>query len=104
MVERLFHGYFEAGADLTDPATLANLAEQAGFDRGAASSWLASDAGARQVREREQEALRLGIRAVPHFHIQGLPGLSGAQPPAVLAAWLEQALARARAGVSVQGG
>jgi len=42
------------------------------------------------VRNEEQKGLQLGIRGVPYFHRDGLTGLSGAQPPAVMAEWLRQ--------------
>jgi len=51
---------------------------------------LESDQGVKAVRNEEQKGLQLGIRGVPYFHRDGLTGLSGAQPPAVMAEWLRQ--------------
>ena len=51
---------------------------------------LESDQGVKAVRNEEQKGLQLGIRGVPYFHRDGLTGLSGAKPPAVMAEWLRQ--------------
>jgi predicted DsbA family dithiol-disulfide isomerase len=56
------------------------------------ADWLASQEGVKEVRDEEQTGLQLGIRAVPYFHIEGRPGLSGAQPPSIIADWLSQAV------------
>jgi predicted DsbA family dithiol-disulfide isomerase len=92
MVERLFRGYFEEGMDLSQRATLVQLATEAGIDPQTAGAWLASQEGIHAVRGEEQAGLELGIRAVPYFYIVGHAGLSGAQPPPVIADWLRQAL------------
>ena len=42
MVERLFRGYFEEGADLTQRPTLARLATEAGIEPETAQAWLGS--------------------------------------------------------------
>jgi predicted DsbA family dithiol-disulfide isomerase len=90
MVERLFRGYFVEGMDLNDRGALAQLSSETGMDRDAVAAWLASQDGVNEVRGEEQMGLKLGIRAVPHFSIDGRPGLSGAHPPAVIADWLRQ--------------
>lgn len=92
MVERLFRGYFEEGMDLTQPSTLVQLATEAAIEHDTARAWLASQEGTHDVRDEERAGLQLGIRAVPYFHIEGRPGLSGAHPPPVIADWLRQGL------------
>ena len=51
---------------------------------------LASDRFAAEVREDEQTAAALGISAVPCFVIDRRFGAPGAQPPEVLAAFLQR--------------
>ena len=92
MVERLFRGYFEEGMDLSQRATLVQLATEAGIDHQTVSAWFASQEGIEAVRAEEQAGLELGIRAVPYFYIKGHAGLSGAQQPPVIADWLRQSL------------
>ena len=92
MVERLFRGYFEEGADLTQRPTLVQLATEAGIEPETARAWLGSEEGAQEVRSEEQAGLELGIRAVPYFYMEGRRGLSGAHPPPVIADWLRQSL------------
>ena len=98
VVEVLFKGYFEEGADLSDRNVLFDLAARAGLDREESRRCMENEAGGTAVREEEQRGLRLGIRAVPHFLIAGGPGLSGAHPPPTLASWLQDALAKTATG------
>ena len=90
VVEAFFRGYFEEGIDLSDRDALAALAEAGGLQRQRIAKGLESDQGVQAVRDEEQKGLQLGIRGVPYFHRDGLTGLSGAQPPAVMAEWLRQ--------------
>ncbi|MFO0705818.1 MAG: DsbA family oxidoreductase [Nitrospira sp.] len=77
VVQSLFRGYFEEGADIGSPATLAHLAARAGLS---AEVFLAGEAGAAEVKEEEAAGHRLGIRGVPYFVFAGTHALSGAQP------------------------
>jgi predicted DsbA family dithiol-disulfide isomerase len=97
VVESLFKGYFEEGADLSDRNVLLDLGIRAGLDREQSRHRLESEASEAAVRVEEQRGLRLGIRAVPYFLIGDGPGLSGAQPPQTLAAWLRDGLPRVAA-------
>ena len=90
VVEAFFRGYFEEGIDLSDRDALAALAEAGGLEGRLIAKCLESDEGVKAVRDEEQKGLQLGIRGVPYFHRDGLAGLSGAQPPAVMAEWLRQ--------------
>ena len=90
VVEAFFRGYFEEGVDLSNRDALVVLAEAGGLERRLIGKCLESDEDVKAVRDEEQTGLQLGIRGVPYFHRVGLAGLSGAQPPAVMAEWLRQ--------------
>ncbi len=77
VVDSLFRGYFEEGADIGDVRTLAQLAERAGLD---AQRFLCSDEGVPEVKGEEAAGHRLGIRGVPYFIVDGTYAISGAQP------------------------
>ncbi|HSE60409.1 MAG TPA: DsbA family oxidoreductase [Nitrospiraceae bacterium] len=94
VVESLFKGYFEEGADLGERDVLVELVARAGLDRVRSLHCLETETSGASVREEERRGLRLGIRAVPHFLIADRPGLSGAHPPPTLAAWLREGLAK----------
>jgi len=91
LVERLFRAYFIEGVYIGDIDTLARLAGDAGFDAAAARAWLASDAGHAAVQAEEQRARALGVTGVPFFVFNERLAVSGAQPPEVLLAAMEQA-------------
>jgi len=91
VVEALFKGYFEEGADIGAPAILAGLAASAGLDAG---RFLETDQGIADVKAEETAAHRLGIRAVPYFVFDNTYGLSGAQPVDVFLGAIENARAR----------
>jgi predicted DsbA family dithiol-disulfide isomerase len=77
IVDALFRGYFEQGADIGSGSVLARLAEAAGLT---AARFLESDEGAADVKAEEAAGHRLGIRAVPYFVLNNSHGISGAQP------------------------
>lgn len=77
VVESLFRGYFEEGADVGSVSTLAQLAGRAGLK---AERFLQSDEGVSEVKEEEAGGHRLGIRGVPYFIVDGAYAISGAQP------------------------
>jgi len=95
MVDRLFKGYFEEGADIGSIPTLMRLAAQVGLT---AESFLRSDEGIAEVKAEEAAGHRLGIRGVPYFVFNRAHGISGAQPAEVLAAAMEQAYGQQGAG------
>ena len=78
MVDLLFRGYFEEGADVGSPSVLVQLAEHAGVS---AERFLGGDEGVIEVKAEEEAGHRLGIRGVPYFVLNGSYALSGAQPP-----------------------
>jgi predicted DsbA family dithiol-disulfide isomerase len=78
IVDSLFKGYFEEGADIGSPSVLIQLADQAGLN---AEQFLRSDRGVAEVKDEEAAGHRLGIRGVPYFVVNGTYAMSGAQPP-----------------------
>ncbi len=77
VVDSLFKGYFEEGANIGSATTLVQLAERAGLN---AASFLRSEDGTAEVKAEEATGHRLGIRAVPYFVLNHAYGISGAQP------------------------
>ena len=74
LFEAIFHAYFSEGLDIGKADVLVELASQAGFDAA------------------ELQAQVDGVRSVPTLRVGGTP-ISGAQPPAVFAQALRQAMA-----------
>jgi predicted DsbA family dithiol-disulfide isomerase len=101
--ERLMRAYFTEGALMSDTETLIALAAEAGLDEGEARATLASDRFADEVRADEHDAQRLGISAVPTFVADRALGVSGAQPPEQLLAFLREAWSRQAAPVKSAG-
>jgi predicted DsbA family dithiol-disulfide isomerase len=82
MKERLMRAYFVEGHDVGDPAVLSSLAEEVGVTD--AAQFLASDAGAEEVRAGMATAAELEITAVPTYVFDGGKwSVPGAQDPSV---------------------
>lgn len=92
LVERLFHAFFLEGADLGAQDVLACLAGEAGYDESAARVHLASGVGRDDVAAADARTRALGIGGVPFFIFNQRLAVSGAQPPAILAEAMDQAL------------
>jgi predicted DsbA family dithiol-disulfide isomerase len=86
MVERLQRAHFTDGELLSDPATLARLAEDVGAPA------LSGDEYADAVRDDERLAQEIGITAVPTFVVDRRVAVAGAQQPEVLRQLLERGL------------
>ena len=95
VVSCLFEGYFSRGLDLGDVSVLADIAGEAGLDRDAASTFLASGALADEVRKEIGMAQELGIQGVPFFIFGGTHAVSGAEAAEVLAGAIDQAVGAA---------
>jgi predicted DsbA family dithiol-disulfide isomerase len=80
VVDSLFRGYFEEGADIGSIAMLVQLAERAGLNREVVERFLQSDEGTAEVKAEESAGHKLGIRGVPYFVVNGTYAISGAQP------------------------
>lgn len=76
--ERFLRAYFAEGAAIGDPDVLARLAVEAGLDGAEVAAVLGGDAFADDVRADERRAGEIGVRAVPHFVINGRSVMSGA--------------------------
>ena len=90
VVEALFLAYFTEGRDLSDRATLAEIAAGAGLDPSEVNKRLAGDKGLDVVRAGEEQARRLGVSGVPFFVVNGKVALSVAQPPEMFLQAFEQ--------------
>ena len=80
-LEALFRAYFLEGRNIGDHGVLAEVAENAGLDRGEAADYLAGDIDAEAVLGEDALARRAGINGVPCFIFNGRFALSGAQEP-----------------------
>lgn len=89
--EALFTAYFTAGKNLSDRATLAAIAVDAGLNPSEVDDLLSGEAGLDAVRTGEEWARRLDVSGVPFFIINGKVALAGAQPPEVFLQAFEQA-------------
>jgi predicted DsbA family dithiol-disulfide isomerase len=98
VVQSLFKGYFEEGADIGTISVLAQLAERAGLN---AAHFLQGDGGVVEVKAEEAAGHRLGIRGVPYFVLNQAYGISGAQPVDVFVSAMQNA--QAHASVAVKG-
>jgi predicted DsbA family dithiol-disulfide isomerase len=81
MVERLFHGYFEEGADIGAPQVLRSFAAECGLDAKGVEAALTGGESLDAVAQLEQQGYRMGIQGVPFFVLLQKYQVSGAQPP-----------------------
>ena len=102
MKERLFRARFIDGELIADPDTLVGAAVAVGLDEAAVQEMLAGDRFAAEVRADEETARHFGITGVPMFVIDRQFGMSGAQPPASLLAFLRHGWANRPAPVETR--
>jgi predicted DsbA family dithiol-disulfide isomerase len=95
LAERLHRAYFSEGKSVFDHESLTEIAVSAGLDRDEVGRVLAGDEYRDAVETDEEMARELGANAVPLFVIDRRYGISGAQPPEVIAQTLERAWAEA---------
>ena len=91
----LLKAYFTEGRNVSDHATLVDIASDAGFDAERAQAILASNEYAAEVREAERFFTRNGINGVPAVIIERKHLVSGGQPVEVF----ERALREIAAGL-----
>ena len=91
--ELLLKAYFVDGEHVGKLETLADIAAEAGLDPADALRSLEQGEFADAVEADVQQAVALGIQGVPFYVIDGMYGISGAQPAEVFAQALEQAFA-----------
>ena len=102
MVDALFRGYFEEGADIGSIAVLVQLAAQVGLPDESVERFLRSDEGTAEVKAEESAGHKLGIRGVPYFVLDGTYAISGAQPADIFVSALKRVAgdrAQRKAGV-----
>ncbi|THJ24231.1 MAG: DsbA family oxidoreductase [Nitrospira sp. CG24D] len=80
VVDSLFQGYFEEGADIGSIPTLVGLATRAGLNQVCVERMFQSNEGTAEVKAEEAAGHTLGIRGVPYFIVNGTYAISGAQP------------------------
>ena len=90
MAERLFAAHFTEGKYVGGVTELADLAAEIGLDRDAVEDALRAGTYADAVDADLAQAAAYGITGVPFFVIDGKYGVSGAQPPEVLAQAIRQ--------------
>ena len=95
----LLNAYFTEGRDVSDHATLAEIAASAGLPGEGARAVLESGAWADEVRIGERFFQSHGIRSVPAVILERKHLVSGGQPPEVF----EQALRQVAAAVRERG-
>jgi predicted DsbA family dithiol-disulfide isomerase len=93
VVDSLFQGYFEEGADIGSIPTLAGLAARAGLSTEVVERFLQSDEGTVEVKKEEAAGHKLGIRGVPYFIVNGTYAISGAQPVETFVSTLQRVVA-----------
>lgn len=91
IVEALFAAQFTDGADIGDPAILAEIAASVGLDEADAAAFLRSREGAELVHSENLRAHRRGISGVPCFVFGGRFAVSGAQETEVFGRLLDVA-------------
>ncbi|MGB8436285.1 MAG: DsbA family oxidoreductase [Burkholderiales bacterium] len=84
VVDALFHAYFFDGRDLTDVATLTEVATGAGLPRDAVEGCLADEQARRTVAAEDERAREMGVSGVPCFIFNGRTAVSGAHEPQTL--------------------
>jgi predicted DsbA family dithiol-disulfide isomerase len=86
IVENLFRAYFIEGQDVGNVEVLRRIAAESGLDPAKVSELFKTDLGRREVLDEEREAHATGVSGVPSFLIGGIPVMSGAQKPEIMAA------------------
>lgn len=84
MVETLFRGFFLDGRDMTDRATLLELATEAGMSRDQAEAVIDSTEARESAALEDERAREMGVSGVPFFIFNGRLAVSGAHPAETL--------------------
>lgn len=92
VADAVYRAYFAEGRDVTDAATLAEVASAAGLNAAEVRAMLAGDGYADEVDAAQELADRSGITGVPFVVFDGRFAVSGAQPPEVFHAAITRAL------------
>ena len=84
LIEALFKAFFIDGKDLSKKENIRQIAREVGMSDEVIDAAVGNDNYAGQVSE-DLESQRLGIRGVPFYVLDNKIGLSGAQPPEIIA-------------------
>ena len=95
LIEALFKAFFIDGRDLSRKENIRQIARDVGMSDEVIHNTVESDNYAGQVSEDLKESHRLGISGVPFYVINAEIGLSGAQPPEMIAKTILDTLPRA---------
>lgn len=93
VMEAIFQAYFHDGRDIGSRAVLAAIAGEAGLDAAEVAGYLASEAGAAEVRAEDAGFRQGGLSGVPTFALDGHVLFSGAMPPGQIAVAFRRGLA-----------
>jgi len=85
LIEALFKAFFIDGKDLSKKENIGQIAREVGMSDEVIHAAIESDDYADQVSEDLEESQRIGIRGVPFYVLNDEIGLSGAQPPEIIA-------------------
>jgi len=97
LAERLFDEHHVNCSNIGDHALLAEIAAEFGMDHQQVLVNLAAGKDEEMVKNRIKDAVSRGVSGVPFFIVNGRYGLSGAQPPELLAETFAKAVSE-RAG------
>ena len=95
LIEALFKAFFINGKDLSKKENIGQIAREVGMSDEVIHAAIESDNYADQVSEDLEESQRIGIHGVPFYVLNNEIGLSGAQPPEIIAKTILDTLARA---------
>ncbi|MCB1475523.1 MAG: DsbA family oxidoreductase [Rhodobiaceae bacterium] len=105
VVDRLFAVYFSEGGDIESIDTLKEIAREAGMDADLVASLLEKGADIDLVKREADLARQMGVDGVPCFVFDEQFAVMGAQPPDVLAQYIDRAIAnRAKTAEPSPGG
>ena len=99
LVEELFADYFERQQDIFDHDVLAKAAGRAGLDEDEVKALLTSYALSDQVEKEAKAARGEGVNGVPHFTINDMFDVEGAQEPNAFLMLFERLKKRGMKGV-----
>lgn len=90
LTEALLYAHFTDSKNISDHATLVEIGGQSGLNENEIVNVLESRKYKRHVRDDEEQAEEIGIKAVPYFVFNETYGISGVHPVEVFLDVLEQ--------------
>jgi len=94
LIEALFKAFFINGKDLSKKENIGQIAREVGMSDEVIHAAIESDNYADQVSDDLEESQRIGIHGVPFYVLNNEIGLSGAQPPEIIAKTILDTLPR----------